>query len=116
MKLPFKNRFCKAKRWRIAFLLTALLCNYLPAKNKTDSLKHVVASLPDNEKKADALNELAWSVLFNNSDEGEKYIRQALELSKSLHYKKGLARSYNELGALASIKSDSKEALKYGDQ
>lgn len=87
-------------------------CNYLSAKNKTDSLKHIVTSLPDNEKKADALNELAWSVLFNNSDEGERYIRQALELSKSLNYKKGLAQAYNELGALASIKSDSKEALK----
>jgi tetratricopeptide (TPR) repeat protein len=81
-------------------------------KTQSDSLKQLVNTLPDNEKKADVLNELAWAVLFNNSDEGLSYIDRALELSKKLNYKKGLAQAYNELGAHASIHSNSEEALK----
>jgi tetratricopeptide (TPR) repeat protein len=98
---------------RTLCLVLLLLAFSFPISSQTtvDSLKKLVSSLPDNEQKADALNELAWSILFNNPQEGELYINQALELSKALKYKKGQAQAFNELGALASTKGDSKAAL-----
>lgn len=103
------NRFCV---FMFIFFIFPFLINAGNKKQVIDSLTQLISSLPDNEKKVDALNAISWELLYK-SDEADKYLSLAFELAKKLNYKKGLAQTYNDMGALASIKSNQKDALKY---
>ena len=63
----------------------------------TDSLEHKLAKA-NGELKVDILNKLTYEFITHDSIKVDWYNKQALELSKILHYRKGEARAYTYRG------------------
>jgi len=54
-----------------------------------DSLKRLLALAKEDSVKANLLNELAWTYLFDYADSAVHYARQGLQLAERLGYEKG---------------------------
>lgn len=67
-------------------------------------------STPENEKRVDILNKLAYMYTYIDIDKGEKFAQEAQELTKGLNYIRGEADSLNNLGLIEYVKSNFKKA------
>ena len=115
---------------RILFLLTLsfFLCLKSFAQNHTersrnviDSLKQVIATAKQacpepcqgDTNQVNTLNKLAKEYQKINTDTLLIYAKQALNLSEKLSYKKGMSKSYNNIGIFHYYKSSYDTALVY---
>lgn len=93
----------------------------LPATE--DSLLLLLKTLPDDTNKVNVLNELGWTIKYNNPDTAVILSAQALSISEklstspikdiSLGGKKGISSSLGNLGAYNFLKGDYEKALEY---
>lgn len=104
-------------RSRLYFLFLFISIQTLFAQNpRVDSLESVLNSRSsDNPKKVDLMNEIAYSIFFNDSQKAMNYASEAARISDSLKYTKGKAVSLWIVG-LVHTKSDKQAALKYFQQ
>jgi serine phosphatase RsbU (regulator of sigma subunit) len=79
----------------------------------TDSLKRIIERPQDDTLKVDALNSLAWEIMYTYSDSSIKLSTSALELSRKIKYKMGEGKSYHNLGWFYSMKSNYKKSFEY---
>lgn len=99
---------------KVVFLfLIGCFVHYTKAQSSIDSLKNSIPKLAEDSNKVISLNKLAWKLVFNAPDSAIKYSNIAAELAKKINFKKGLAQSYSDLGAVASIQAKNKEAINY---
>ena len=88
---------------RLLFLIFLLFLagkNFSQNVRKIDSLFKVLSHAPEDSTKADILFRLGWETSYRNLGEGLKYSKEAMDLSEKLDYKKGLVRSYHDLGSI----------------
>lgn len=76
-----------------------------------DSLKGVLASLPMDTSRVLGLCDISSSYHAVNIDSSLHYAKQALALSKQLHYKNGMAWSYLLIGQTHSRRNQVAEAI-----
>lgn len=85
----------------IFHFLTTFLCSSLNAQTaKIDSLQKVLKTLEADTNKANILYEISRAYLFDLNDiqKVKEYAQQELELSKKIHYEKGIAYSLLNMG------------------
>ncbi|MBC7865216.1 MAG: tetratricopeptide repeat protein [Bacteroidia bacterium] len=80
-------------------------------KNKIDSLLGRLRTLTEDSFRVDDLNDLGRALAFSNPDSSITLSNQALELSKNLKWKKGMANSYGNLGVYNGIKGNYPQSL-----
>ncbi len=88
-----------------------------------DSLLFLLKKIPDDTNKVNVLNELGWTLKYNNPDTAVILSMQALSIAKkislssqkniSLGGKKGISSSLGNLGAYNFLKGDYAKALDY---
>lgn len=94
----------------IIFLSSLFLCLPVNSQN-TDSIIKVLAQLGDDSNKVNTLNLLAKTLEYSDSEKSIKYIKEAILLSESINYKKGLAKAYLNKGNYHFHKADYNTAL-----
>lgn len=85
---------------------------------KIDSLSRLLKIAQEDTLKANILNELARSCLFELNDINKVYIygAQELKLSRQLNYKKGIAYGLMHIGIFKRSHGDYKEAIAYAQK
>jgi tetratricopeptide (TPR) repeat protein/DNA-binding CsgD family transcriptional regulator len=78
-----------------------------------DSLKLKLNISTDVQDRIDLLNKIAAELLYINSDEIYDYAIEALDISRTKKYKKGIAEAYNNLGIYYRAKGIYSEAIDY---
>lgn len=78
-----------------------------------DSLEKRLASAPTVENRIDILNKLSHTYSTLSIGRAEQLAKEALHLSQSLNYARGIASSYNNLGICYSIRGDYAAGLDY---
>ncbi|RLD49642.1 MAG: hypothetical protein DRI94_10750, partial [Bacteroidetes bacterium] len=76
-----------------------------------DSLSDVIKLNNEDIETVKALNILSEYYLYQNIDSSVFFGKQALELSKKISYKKGIAESYRSIGRTNTISGHYKESL-----
>jgi tetratricopeptide (TPR) repeat protein/DNA-binding CsgD family transcriptional regulator len=99
----------KVKTSVLFFLL--LFPFFLPAQNRQDSLLRAVDRTSVDTQKVQLYFQLYAETAFNDPESADDYIQQALELSKSIQYQRGIILCYDKLGGLAMQNSDFDQAL-----
>lgn len=83
---------------------------------KLDSLQLLLQSLEESDsQKVDLLNQLSWEIHTISLDSAAAFAHQARELAESLEYAVGLARAFNLLGVVASIRGDKPAQERWND-
>ncbi len=72
----------------------------------------VLAACKEDTNKATTLNNLSWEFYSTNSNRSLAYAQQALKLSESLAFRKGIATALNTIGIAYYFKGNYPEALK----
>ncbi|MBL0048130.1 MAG: tetratricopeptide repeat protein [Bacteroidetes bacterium] len=103
----------KKKHYRFFFLLIlALSSTAVSAQNsEIDSLKKVIASLPDDTNKVNTLNTLAKSYFSTNADEAIQTSNKARDLAEKINFTKGVALALKNSGIGFYKKGQYVEAL-----
>src|SRR5688572_30732745 len=73
---------------------------------KVDSLKKVLLTAKEDTNRVNALNMLGYEVMFTKTDTSILLGNEALLLSESLKWKKGMATSLGNLGIYYWLKAD----------
>src|SRR6266498_870667 len=76
-----------------------------------DSLRRLLAHMPQDTNRALLPTELAGNYQFFESDSAIILVRQAIELSKKLNFKKGEARATSRLGEVLHIRGELPQSL-----
>ena len=77
-----------------------------------DSLKHIVETVSDSAK-VDLLNQISYNYYYYFLDSADDYAEQAMELAKSLDYKKGLSESQRLTGISLKAQNKEREAIEW---
>ncbi len=87
----------------------------LPAQetSQLDSLKRVLETSPEDTNKVRLYFQLYELLAFNEPQQAEAYIWEALPLAKSLNDQRGIILCYDKLGGSAMMNSDFKKAIHY---
>lgn len=96
-------------------IVLALLLNFSATsqnQKKIDSLLQVLKTLPDNKEKANTLERIARSYLYN-SDKSGQYYQKLLSLSEKIGYSSGIARGTYNLGSYNFSIGNYNKALEY---
>jgi signal transduction histidine kinase len=90
----------KNMKWKTIFITTilnfAIISNYAMSEPLPDTLK--LKSMADDTAKCNLLIDLSESFRNSNTEKGIEYGNMALNLSKKLNYKQGMAESYKLIG------------------
>lgn len=78
-----------------------------------DSLLQVYKTQPNDTNKVQTLQSLFQSYLYNQPKQALEYAQKALDLAQELNYKKGIARSYYDIGVYHSNDSQEDSTLIY---
>ncbi|MEM7160814.1 MAG: adenylate/guanylate cyclase domain-containing protein [Bacteroidota bacterium] len=81
-----------------------------------DSLKKVIAQLPNSFETIDKCNDIGWSMLFQLRDSAEYFIEKSILLSDELDYLEGKARALKSKGVLMDMRGKSLDAIEYWNQ
>lgn len=81
--------------------------------DKIQDIKNELKITPDNRKRVNLLNELAWEIQKQSPQEAIKLAEKSKDLAEKLNYSKGLSESYRLLGLANYILSNLKSALGY---
>ena len=81
-----------------------------------DSLYLQLAAMPDDTQKVDLLRNLARNYLGSAPEEGAKFAQEALDLARTMQYKKGMASALNTLGLYHLNRSELVQALGYFEE
>jgi tetratricopeptide (TPR) repeat protein len=100
----------KTAKARILFFLL-LFPFLLSAQNRQDSLLRALDRAPADTQKVQIYFQLYAETAFNDPDQADDYIQQALALSRSIPYERGIILCYDKLGGLAMQNSDFDQAL-----
>ncbi len=84
----------------------------LKANQVTDSLQLLLAKAQDTTK-VKLLCDLCWEYRFVSAEKALEYGQEALSLSESIGYDKGIAQSYNDMGIIYIDKSDYSKAIAF---
>ena len=106
----------------ILFLVMIMLCLLThqavaqqPTQDRIESLKKTLANSKEDTNRVNALNKLSehdgWRI--GNIEAARSYAQSAKTLAEKLHYKSGIANSYNNFGSISWIQGNYPEALKY---
>jgi tetratricopeptide (TPR) repeat protein len=87
----------------------------LVAGYKIDSLKNVIAHSTSDTEKINTLIHLGYEVGFKNPDTALLVVRQALNLSRSGKWEKGIINAQYNIGLFYELKGDLKTAISYED-
>lgn len=90
----------------ILFFLT----NHAFGQNTIDSLKSLIVSQKDTSL-AKTYENLSWEYKLISSDSSLLYAKKALELSKSIGFKNGIAGAYHKLGVVLWFRGDIDAAI-----
>ncbi len=97
-------------------LITVFSYGQNSEQTEIDSLKKIISTLPANNKKVDALNNLSKSYMSLSLDEAIKYGEQARNLADSLKYKPGLALALKNIGLVYFRQADYLNVFEYYDK
>lgn len=107
-------------RYYCAVVLLLSFCSVFENANaqhpKTDSLLHVLPGMKISIERIDVLNQVAFRFAVTSSRDAEKFVKEALALSRELQYKKGLAESLKVLGVIHLSKSEFSVSAEYSYQ
>jgi tetratricopeptide (TPR) repeat protein len=96
------------------FLILFFHYNTFAQQHKIDSLKHLLeTNVKEDTNKVQVLYRLCFILREENPVEALKYGNSALKLATDLNYLKGIASSYNNLGAVYDKVDKKKEAIEY---
>lgn len=102
------------KKMPYFLLIVVLITQTISAQNSTlDSLLNLLKTMDDGEKKVGLLNHLAYQYHTVNPTLGISYANQALEISRKIHFKTGIANSYVNIGNCNLIMSNYPTALEF---
>lgn len=76
-----------------------------------DSLKTVLARVPEDTMRTLILHKLAWNLQYVDPAEALKYGQEALELSQKLNFPRGEGAANNVLGSIYELRADYEQAL-----
>ncbi len=93
------------------FLFSLIGTGPLFAQQKIDSLKRLVRTDKEDTNKVIHLNALAWQLKNNNPDTAILLTEKALVIARNSGWKKGIAKSLNNLGAYYWLKGNYPKAL-----
>src|SRR3989339_903372 len=103
----------------LLFLLSLFIVNFTlllaqkQGQARIDSLLKELPKAIEDTNKVNLLADLSFDFHLINPDEGIKYGEQGVQLAEKLNWKKGLARSLNNLGNCYRGKSNNQKALDY---
>ena len=108
------SKLIPMKHLKFLTLLVILGTSDCFAQQKTvDSLLSVIKTAKEDTNKVVSLNELSWEYLnLSASNKADSVSKIALKLSQNLDYKRGIARSYKNIGYAYEDKGNYMEALK----
>ena len=100
------------KLFKILLVIYLLSASYsFSQQSKIDSLKKAIQTADNDTTKVKALNELAKNFITTNPDTALELAKQALELSNTLEYTKGLIAAYHNIGYANYVQSDYEQAI-----
>ncbi|MCK4661444.1 MAG: tetratricopeptide repeat protein [Bacteroidales bacterium] len=97
----------------LTILFTTTFNSYPYSKQKIDSLKIILKSSNADTTKVNILNELFYELRYDSTNQAIIYVKEALEISKKVNYKKGIANSIHNIGIGNYYQSNYNEAIKY---
>ena len=96
-----------------SFIIAVMVQQSVAQNKKIDSLLIVLKTDKEDTNKAIHLYKIGGQYLnVGEYDKGLEYCKQALTLAKKIGFKKGTAKSYNNMGVAYSSKGNYPEALK----
>ncbi len=92
-----------------------LLPGISPAQDqrKIDSLLALLPKCSEDTNKVKVLNQLSWEISYVNLGKGETYAEQGEQLAEKLHFNRGLAAAYHDLGSIYLDMGDFQKANLY---
>lgn len=100
----------------LSLLLCLFLCLFHAAHSqhsKTDSLNLLLKTAKEDTNKINVLNALSIETSFISTDSAVEYAQHALKISETLSYKKGIARSFLNIGYAYRVAKNYDKALEY---
>ncbi|MER3330184.1 MAG: tetratricopeptide repeat protein, partial [Candidatus Kapaibacterium sp.] len=85
----------------------------LSGQAKIDSLLAELPKAKGDTNEVKLLVKLSFELKSTNPDKGIEYGLKGVNLAKKINWKKGVANSYNSLGANSTVKSDYPKASEY---
>jgi signal transduction histidine kinase len=101
------------KRILLFIFLFFALFGYSQNQQKIDSLKSLIRLEENTKHKVDLLNSLSIEFAATTIDSTIFFAKKALDLSKQINYKKGIALSHNYLSRALIEKSDFSSAIEH---
>ena len=80
-------------------------------KASQDSLLQLLSKTPADTQKVQLYFQLYDETAFNSPNQASEYVQEALQLSESLNYQRGIILSYDKFGGVAMQNSDFDRAL-----
>lgn len=82
-------------------------------QQELDSLIQIAEDLPDGIEKAKVLSRIHERMMFKDPELANKYAQEAYDLSKRIHYDRGIANGYLQFGNYYSNRSENDSANYY---
>jgi signal transduction histidine kinase/tetratricopeptide (TPR) repeat protein len=103
------------KKYILFFLILTINISFSQKSKQLeiDSLKTELTHAKEDTLKVKMLNRLSSLNYYIDSNKSFKHAKSALLLSQKLHYKKGTAYAYNNIGICYLLKSDFPKSLNY---
>ncbi|MCK4664420.1 MAG: tetratricopeptide repeat protein [Bacteroidales bacterium] len=83
---------------KIIYILFLSLISNLYIFADSDSLILLLESAKEDTNKVNILNNISYEIVWDDPDQAMVYAKEALELSKTLNFKKGIAFAYKNIG------------------
>src|SRR5690242_12201766 len=96
----------------VTFILAVCFC-FSQGVGYADSLKNKLRHDPLDTNYVSTLLNLADAIVYDNTDSAMRITNDALALSQRLHWRKGIALSYNQKGTVYYVLSDNLNAMDY---
>ena len=100
------------RRLGFFFLFVLLSFPFYVSGQNVDSLKQVIANLPNDSNKVNELNSISWSLLFSLRDSSVYFIDNAISLADKVQHPAGKAKALKNKGILMDMSGHSKDAIK----
>ena len=102
-----------SKKFLVLPLFFCCFSFWSKSQTPQDSLKTVIASLPADTNKVNAMLELSSMVFGTQPDTTIHYALEAIDLAKKLYFQRGLAYALKNIGLAYYVKGDFQQVENY---
>lgn len=96
----------------ITYLFCFLLSQAGQGQTVADSLLTIFQNTTIDTQRIHLLNDIGWEYKYDDATKAEKYLNLSINLAEKIHFPKGEAQAYNNLGVVFAIQGNIDEATR----